>query len=264
VSQDSGAEDSRPVRKVAIWFEEEQKFDLLPFIFFVSSANAAQQSIQFYFPDPPDGLTYDEALRRQETGVAPFDDTYDVYVFITASYIEGNVFFIEDGPLVHITTLGWQEYFSPPSVFEYLFHSIMCGTIYALTSVSHHREFTTGCQFEYTRVKELDRVDIALGYICQEHRDVIRSELGATVLDDVEKLFKFSWLGEPDKHGSVAFKMKDLFDYDLRKDSGYKKRFFERVQANVDAMWFDVAKELFKGLVLIIVAYLLFKFGLKT
>ena len=36
-----------------------------------------------------------------------------------------------------------------------------------------------GCQFEYTRIKELDRVDIALGFICQEHREMIRSECAA-------------------------------------------------------------------------------------
>lgn len=164
---------------------------------------------------------------------------------------------------MHITTHGWEENFSPPSVFEYLFHSIMCGAIYALTSVHHHNEFTMGCQFEYTRIKELDRVDIALGFICQEHRDTIRSELGDTVLSEIESLFKFAWLGKPDEQGTVSYKMKELFNYDLRRDSGYKKRFFERAQANIDSLWFDIAKELFKGVILIVVAYLLFKFGLK-
>ena len=257
-------------RKIAIWFEGEQEFDLLPFIFFVLSANAAQQSFQFYFPDPPDGLTYSAAEARQakREPVLKSDHhkpvLYDVYVFVTSEYMEGNLFFVEDGPLVHITTHGWQENFSPPSVFEYLFHSIMCGAIYALTNVHHHEDFTMGCQFEYTRIKELDRVDIALGFICQEHRRGISAELGEAALADVESLFKFSWLGTPEEWGTVSFKMKDLFNYDLRKDSGYKKRFFERAQANIDGIWFDMAKELFKGLVLIVVAYLLFKFGLKT
>ena len=257
------------MRKIAIWFEGEQQFDLLPFIFFVCSANAAQQSVQFYFPDPPDGLTYKAAAerhaKRQPVFTTEDDESifYDVYVFITSDYMEGNLFFLEYGPLVHITTRGWQENFSPPSVFEYLFHSIMCGAVYALTTVHHHEESTMGCQFEYTRIKELDRVDIALGFICQEHREVIRSELGEAMLFDVESLFKFIWLGKPDEQGTVSFKMKDLFNYDLRKDSGYKKTFFERAQSNIDGIWFDMAKELFKGVVLIVVAYLLFRFGLK-
>jgi hypothetical protein len=34
------------VYKIAVWFEGEQQFDLLPFIFFVTSANCAQQSFQ--------------------------------------------------------------------------------------------------------------------------------------------------------------------------------------------------------------------------
>jgi hypothetical protein len=189
---------------------------------------------------------------------------YDVYVFITSKYMTGNLFFRQYGPLVHITTHEWQENFSPPSVFEYLFHSTMCGAIYALTSAHSHREFTMGCQFEYTRIKELDRVDIALGFMCEEHREIIRTELGDSILVDVESLFKFLWLGRPDQQGTISYKMKELFNYDLRKDSGYKKKFFERAQANIDSLWFDMTKELFKGVVLIIVAYLLFRFGLKS
>jgi hypothetical protein len=270
MSQKSTSADARRIYKIAIWFEREQEFDLLPFIFFVSSANAAQRSFQFYFPDPPDGLNYNAAAKRLEKREAIFSADgdapvlYDVYVFITSDHMKGNLFFVEYGPLVHITTNGWQDNFSPPSVFEYLFHSIMCGAMYALTTIHHHEDSTMGCQFEYTRIKELDRVDIALGYICEEHRKVISSELGDATLADIEGLFKFSWLGESDEKGTVSFKMKDFFNYDLRKDSGYKKGFFERAQSNIDGMWFDMAKELFKGLVLIVVAYLLFKFGLKN
>jgi hypothetical protein len=139
----------------------------------------------------------------------------------------------------------------------------MCGTLYALSDIHHHRDFTMGCQFEYTRIKELDRVDIALGLICYEHRNQLRTSFGDSVLGDIEALFKFTWLGTTDKFGSVAYKMKDLFNYDLRTDSGFKKGFFERVQDNIDSIWFDMFKEIFKGLILIVVAYLLFKFGLK-
>jgi hypothetical protein len=115
-----------------------------------------------------------------------------------------------------------------------------------------------GCQFEYTRLKEYDRVDIA-----QEHREQISAELGEKAIDDSVFLFGFSWLGKPDDYGTVFYKMKELFSYDLRKDSGYKKKFLDRVQTNVDTIWFDMGKELFKAVILIVVAYLLFKFGLK-
>jgi hypothetical protein len=177
--------------------------------------------------------------------------------------MKDNLFFIQYGPLVHITTFGWEEYYSPPSVFEYLFHSLMCGTVYALTGIEHHRYSTMGCQFEYTRIKEFDRVDIALGHICQEHQEQIRTVVGDSVLVDILALFKFSWLGKPDEHGTIAYKMMELFKYDLRKDSGYKKGFLERVQTSIDAIWFDMAKESFKAVILIVVAFLLVKFGLK-
>ena len=216
MSQPSIPATTDRVYKIAIWFEGEQQFDLLPFIFFVTSANCAQQKFQFYFPDPPEGLTYKVAEARQKKRQPIFKTDsdeevfYDVYVFITSDYMDGNLFFIEYGPLVHITTHGWQENFSPPSVFEYLFHSIMCGAMYALTTIHHHEDFNMGCQFEYTRIKELDRVDIALGFICQEHREMIRSELGDTALVDVENLFKFSWLGKSEEQGTISLPAKGL------------------------------------------------------
>jgi hypothetical protein len=256
--------------KIAIWFEDEQKFDLVPFAFFMSAANTVQRTFEFYFPDPPDSLTYEQAVPLMLAGKDIFADrggavpNYDVYIFITASHMEGNLFSIQYGNLARITTFGWEEQFSPPSVFEYLFHSILCNVIYALANIEHHHYSTMGCQFEYTRIKEYDRVDIALGHICQDHSREISDRLSEQVLADCKLLFGFSWLGKPDEYGSVFYKMKELFNYDLRKDSGYKKRFFERVQANIDALWFDIGKELFKAIILIVVAYLLLKFGLKS
>jgi len=252
-------------KRVAIWFEGEQDFERLPFKFFIAGATAFQRSFQFYFPDPPNELTFEDALKAQREQRPVFREHFDVYIFITAEHMKGNLFFIEIGPLVHITTNGWQQNFSPPSVFEYLFHSIMCGSIYALSdgTFQHHDDLTMGCQFEYTRVKEHDRIDIALGYICQEHEAQIATQLGTDVLTDVKRLFKFEWLGSADQAGTVAYKMKDLFNYDLRTDSGFKKRFLERVQQNIDGFWFDIAKELIKGILLIVVAFLLFKFGWK-
>jgi hypothetical protein len=254
-------------RKIAIWFEGKQDFDILPFTFFVSSANAVQQSFQFYFPNPPDGLTYEVAGARQARGEPVFVDSsgtepYDVLAFITSSRLESNSSFIEVGRLIHVTTHGWQRKFSPPSVFEYLFHCMMCGVIYALTTVHSHDQFTMGCQFEYTPGKELDRVDIALGFICQEHRQIISSELGEGVFADAEMLFSFSWLGKPDDESATFSKVKKLFNYDLRKDSGYRRGLWGRVEANL--MRSDMTRELVKGIVLIFIAYLLFKFGLKT
>jgi hypothetical protein len=47
----SGKMLTRP-HKIAIWFEGEQEFDLLPFIFFVSSANAGNRVFSSIFQIP--------------------------------------------------------------------------------------------------------------------------------------------------------------------------------------------------------------------
>ena len=187
--------------KVAIWFEGEQEFENLPLIFFVTGANQVQESFQFCFPDPLDEdgeteLTFAEARRRLDRGETIYDEAYDVYVFLTKEYMEGNLFFLEYGPLVQITTFLWEENFSPPSVFEYLFHCILCASLYALCpKLEGHPDFTMGCQFEYTRIKDHDRVDIVLGYVCPEHRKQICEKLGEHTYNDIQGLFKFNWLG---------------------------------------------------------------------
>lgn len=257
--------DDDKLIKVAIWFDGKQEFETIPFMFFVLSANAAQSSFVFHFPDPPDELSFSAAEERMNSGKEIHREKYDAYIFITRKSIEGNLFFLEYGPLVLATTYKWKQKLSPPSVFEYLFHSMLCGVLYVLcNNLGSHENYSVGCQFDYTRLKEVDRVDIALGYICREHRSIIGIELGESVLADVEKLFGFQWLGKADDANSPRYKMQDLFKYDLRRDSGFKKSFVERVQSNLDSIWFDLFKEIIKGAVLIAIAYIVFKLGLKN
>ena len=124
---------------------------------------------------------------------------------------------------------------------------MMCGAFYALTTSHSHDQFTMGCQFEYTGGKELDRVDVAIGFICQEHREIITSELGECVFADVELLFGFSWLGKPEDQDSVYAKMRRTFKCDLRKDSDYRKGLFGRIETNLTRS--EVMRELAKGIV---------------
>jgi len=61
--------------------------------------------------------------------------------------------------------------------------------------------------------------------------------------------------------------MRDVFKYDFRVNSGFKKKFLERTQEARDALWFDIGKEIFKSAVLIVTtlvtAALIIRFGLQ-
>jgi hypothetical protein len=233
-------------------------------MFFVLGANTVQESVRFHFPDPPDGLDHATARARLMAGRTVHDDPYDAYVFVTSSAIEGNLFWIAEGPVVVVTTTTWERHLAPPSLFEYLLHSILCAVTSGLgDSIQSHPEFTMGCQFEYTRLKAHDRVDIALGFICEDHARQIRTEFGDSYLNDLRLLFSFDWLGQVDEPGTLASRLRAYFGEDLRRDSGYRKRFWERIRPNFDSLWFDMGKELFKGLILILTTFLLIKFGLQ-
>jgi hypothetical protein len=256
-------ESARPLR-IAIWLESPTDIEELAFMFFVLSVNSAQSSLTFCFPDSPDDLTFSDAQRRMKVGEKIYSQEFAAYIFISSEPIEGNLFFLEHGPLVIVTSMGWDRHFAPPSLFLYLLHSILCGVTYALTDgVSSHQETTDGCQYDYTRIKAHRRVNIALGRICAEHAQQIADQLGEQFLNDLQLLFSFQWLGSADDSKSVAHKLKGYFNYDLNQDHGFKKTFLERVRPNLDALWFDIGKEVFKGMLLVGTTFLLIKFGLK-
>lgn len=250
--------------RIAVWMEGPQEVDELGFMFFLVGANTVQASLRFHFPDPPDELDYATARARLLSGCPIHSEHYQAHVFITSRPIEGNLFWLAQGPVVLITTATWERHFAPPSLFEYLLHSILCAVTTGLSEgVESHDEFTMGCQFEYTRIKAHDRIDIALGYICEDHARQIQTEFGDRYLNDLRLLFSFGWLGRVDEPGTLASRLRAYFGQDLQRDSGYSKRFWERIRPNLDALWFDIGKELFKAFLLIVTTFLLIKFGLQ-
>lgn len=254
--------------RVAIWCQGDQEFDDLAFMFFVLSMNKHQKSISFHFPDDGDENlpTYQKLISKDRAGEQPYDDDYDLLVFVTKQSMEGNLFFRVDGKIALITTSTWQRYFSPPSIFEYLVHSILCAAVYSFSAfqVESHSSDTRGCQFEYTRIKDHDRIDIAMGHLCTEHHSQMIAIFGKKFLNDFLLLVSFGWLGTLDDKSSVRYRMKDYFKYDIDKDSGYKKSFFERAVEKLDSMPLEFAKEILKGIIFIFTAYLLVRFGLRN
>jgi len=252
------------MRRVAVWLEGPQEFDELAFMFFLLSTNTVQTSLLFCFPNSPDNLRYQDARTALKNGEDICENHYDVHIFITAEQIGSNLFWKTHKNLAQITSSTWNRSFSPPSLFEYLVHSVICASTFILAGdMDTHDKDTTGCQFDYTQTKSHDRIDIALGFICADHRQQISKQIGASYLADIELLASFRWLGNIEESGSIASRLRAYFGQDLRRDSGYRKRFLERIQSNVDTLWFDFIKEIFKGVILIITTYALIVFGMK-
>jgi len=88
---------------------------------------------------------------------------------------------------------------------------------------------TRGCCLDYVRIKENVRLDIALGYICDECRLEIRENIGEDYLSCFEEINSMNWLGEMDEKGKPARTLKKFFRIDLDKDTGFYKTRRERI-----------------------------------
>ena len=125
----------------------------------------------------------------------------------------------------------WEKLFSPPSVFEYLLHCLGASLIFMhpKLNLSSHKE-TRGCTLDYTKYKMDDKVDIGLGYLCDNCRDAISSGAGEHYLNDISSIVSRNWIGDIGTVDSVAYNLKRFFKFDINKDSGFNKTFWERAK----------------------------------
>jgi hypothetical protein len=148
-----------------------------------------------------------------------------------------------------ITTDTWEKLFSPPSVFEYIVHSIAGSLVQMISETEYgspilsHRE-TKGCLLDYKFFKTDMKVAVSLGYVCDECKTRIRNVLGQDIATCINKISSREWIGGVDEEGSVAHNLKKFFKVDLNKDTGFTKTFWEKAKESFP--------ELPKDLILII------------
>jgi hypothetical protein len=159
----------------------------------------------------------------------------DYFIGITSVGLGENLFWDIQNNMVIITTDVWKRLFSPPSVFEYITHSLtgslvqMSSETEASTTIGSHRE-TKGCLLDFTLYKRDDKVDISLGYVCDECKSKIKDTLGENFTFCIEKMSSRSWIGEVADAGSVAYNLKKFFKVDLDEDTGFYKTRREKVK----------------------------------
>lgn len=256
-------------KSVAIIFGTKPNFERVPFKYFVLGLNRVQAEYEFTFPDCEDGAegtptdkkslyTYFSDLKKV-AGISP-----DYWIVIVASPIEGNVFFTTEGTTTIITTDSWNKHFSPPSIFEYLVHCISAGLVFMhpKLDLSSHED-TRGCLLDYTRLKEDDRIDIALGYICDSDRKHIEAKLGAGYFQAVQSMIDRKWLGSIEIPGSVAYQLKAFFNFSIDRDSGFHKTFRQKAIEKFEDYPLEAAKLATEAVIAILLAFILLKLGLK-
>ena len=270
-------------KKVAILMASEPEFDKFALKYFLLSLNRIQSTYEFAFPDVDTPFctedSYTEgALYRAFTKAkkdinfdreSDFDGAPDFFINIITSEIEGNLFFTVTGKNVaFVTTYMWEKYYSPPSLFEYLLQTLTASLILMHPKIDlGAHDATWGCALDYCADKEDEKVDISLGYLCDKCRKEITNNAGADYLSDVSTMMGRKWIGSINKFDSVAYNLKRFFKFDIDKDSGFNKTFWERVKEDLPTIpkEFVVAmiSFIFGVLIVWLTIYIKTKFGVE-
>jgi hypothetical protein len=267
--------------KVIIVFGSKPNFDKDAFKYFILSLNKLQNSYEFCFPDIDDYpldkkiIDFETANKNLEDFVSNQTKNYDYLIGIITSPFCNNFFFNASKNSSVITTYVWDKYFSPPSLFEYLLHSIYCCLIYSKKTlldrkisekvkkinIGSHSD-TRGCVADLTRNKLDDRIDITLGYICDEHKAEIIEVFGKEYLKETLVILERKWIGNIEKKNSVAYNLKHIFNLDINKDSGFNKNWIDKVKERFYDIPADLTGEILKVILTALLTYYLIRFGL--
>src|SRR5687767_13718433 len=122
---------------ISLIFGTPPNFNKEAFKYFILSLNKLQNSYEFFFPDINE-FPFSEKICIHETSTAIFEDFISnkkinahYHIGIITSNFDSNFFFNSDENTAIITTDIWEKHFSPPSLFEYLLHCIICCLIYS-------------------------------------------------------------------------------------------------------------------------------------
>ncbi len=253
--------------KVAIILSSEPNFDRYAFKYFILNVNKLQKQYEFVFLEIHE-VFFSEKHCDEDTLFSEFPQVQsNIYLDYEPSYfinivtpsISNNLFFVCRNNVSFITTDTWEKIFSPPSLFEYLLHCIIASLIFMHPQLKRysHRD-TRGCYMDYTYFKKDDKVDILLGYLCDECKDEIASHAGEDYFNDMSLVISRSWIGDINTHNTVANNLKSHFKFDINKDSGFNKNFWEKAKDH----FVEIPKEIIVlaiGVLIGAVATLLFR-----
>jgi hypothetical protein len=229
-------------KKVIVLLLNKPNLEALGLKYMILSLNKMQSCFEFEFPETtgyPTGYPMEETdyndpdvpLFNFEKIVKEKDLKGDYFIGVVSGQIGNKWFWGQKGSFGVVTTVDWKKQFAPPSVLEYVIHCVVSLLMVMSDETgriqSHHP--TRGCCLDYTVLKEEDKIDIGLGYICDECKSRIKQNIGEKYLECFEKMHSMKWLGYVEEKGTVANDLKRYFRIDLNKDTGYSKTRRERM-----------------------------------
>lgn len=267
--------------KIALIFGTKPNFDKDAFKYFILYVNKIQSIYEFCFPDvstfpfEKGTVDFDTSHEKVREFIENNELKADHFIAIITNSFSNNFFFNAEKKTSVITTDIWDKHFSPPSLFEYLLHCIFTCLIYSqnrpsdsdltdeqmLINIGSHRD-TRGCIADFTRQKYDDRIDIVLGYICEEHKKEIETFYGLEYLEQIQLVIERKWIGDINDKESVAYNLKHIFKFDINKDSGFNKNCWDKMKDKFYDIPGTLTGEILKIVLTAVLTYFLIKWGL--
>lgn len=272
-------------QRIAIGLGTKPNYNNEAFKYFILSVNKIQSSYEFCFPyleeqEYPftnETCNYEKSKPILKKFIKKTKYEADYWIFIITNAFDDNVFFNADYDMAVVTTDGWDKNFSPPSLFEYLLNSIYCCFIYSQQVPSKKKnpkealEFeivshddTRGCIADFSLNKYDCRIDIVLGYICDEHKEQIKLLYGQAYLDETTTILERKWIGDLGEKDTVAYNLKHIFKFDINKDSGFNKTALDKIKESFYEIPSDLTKEILKVILTAVLTYFLIRYGLPA
>lgn len=248
-----------PRKRVTVFFLSNLDIDEYALKYVVLSLNIRQDFFEFEFPDLVqlnidrkfffnqkvsetsslfDNFTSLISKTISNTGLPrdylPNEETpprkVDYYIGITSIKIgkEEELFWTVKDNTAIITIEGWEKIYSPPSVFEYIIQSIagvlvrMSSNIQTKKPIIEHA-LARGCILDDAYDKKDNKIDVSLGYICEECKSKISFSLGEHFLAAITKLCSNECLGDIETKETVAYNLKKFYKVDINRNSGINK-----------------------------------------
>jgi hypothetical protein len=267
--------------KIALLLGNKPNFNIYAFKYFILSLNKLQKTYEFSFPTlseyyiPNAENEAKDCITIIKKAVEKNKVVSDYSIAIIRSSIRNDYFAWPEYDCAVITTNHWEKYFAPPSLFEYLLNSIY----YCLFS-SHvkqtkkdrhdpipdelldpHNE-TIGCLFDFAENRFDNRIYVALGYICDNHKKELIDIYGQQYVDESLAIIERNWIGNLEEKDTVAYNLKHNFKFDIYKDSGWKKSFWDLIKDKFYEIPGSLVNEGLKIILIALMAALLLLLGL--
>jgi hypothetical protein len=244
---------NNPREKIAILLTSKPNFDEYAFKYFILSLNTIQSTFEFVFPEieeyyySKDSYSFNSLFSgfKKVRRKTEFEGKTSYFINIITSEIEDDYYVFCDSNIAFVTTNLWEKYYSPPSLFEYVLNMIVVSILnmHPTLNLPPHME-TRGCALDFVADKPNACVDISLGYLCDECKKEIIDKSGFCFLTDIQTMLSGDWIGNIESFDSVAYNLKRFFKFDINKDSGFNKSFWEKAKESFP----EIPKELIVGL----------------